>query len=58
MVVRKDVVLNEIKVSHYLSKAEVGNIKKYLGLAPSTSDAMTVKALCNSVGKRKLVKMY
>ena len=58
MVTSNQTPLQPLKVTHYLSKTELGNIKKYLGLAPSTSDTMTVKALCKSIGKRKIVKMF
>ena len=57
MVVNKT-PLKPLKVTHYLTGVELTNIKRYLGLAPSTSNAMTVKALAKSIGKKKISKMY
>jgi hypothetical protein len=43
-----------LKVTHHLTKTQIYNIKKALGLSKSTSDAMTLKALCKSVGSKRV----
>jgi hypothetical protein len=50
--------LQPLKITHYLSKSELTNIKRFLNLAPSTSDTMTVKSLAKSIGRNKISKLY